>query len=165
MPGSELISFLRSKPREQVEELYNLILSYQALESECLRLFKELEVPADLVQELTNEQDIASTDDEHCGECGEDQANKYGVYASAERQRIGDGMLRRAGQNGYVEHATRTSHSGGRPDRYIRHSDISGYVSNSERGYHVFSDVGTKLEFVGFNEAVHPTFRTSTGSS
>ncbi len=28
-------------------------------------------------------------------------------------------------------------------------------VSNSERGYHVFSDVGTKLEFVGFNEAVH----------
>ena len=27
-------------------------------------------------------------------------------------------------------------------------------VSNSERGYHVFSDVGTKLEFVGFNEAV-----------
>ena len=28
-------------------------------------------------------------------------------------------------------------------------------VSNSERGYHVFSDVGTKLEFVSFNEAVH----------
>ncbi len=30
-----------------------------------------------------------------------------------------------------------------------------GSVSNSERGYHVFSDVGTKLECVGFNEAVH----------
>ena len=28
-------------------------------------------------------------------------------------------------------------------------------VSSNERGYHVFSDVGTKLEFVGFNEAVH----------
>lgn len=34
------------------------------------------------------------------------------------------------------------------PNRFI-------IVSNSERGYHVFSDVGTKLEFVGFNEAVH----------
>src|SRR5271157_2150064 len=42
------------------------------------------------------------------------------------------------------------------PDRVERASlsRIPG-VSNSERGYHVFSDVGTKLEFVGFNEAVH----------
>ena len=37
--------------------------------------------------------------------------------------------------------------------RMSRHLTLN--VSNSERGYHVFSDVGTKLEFVGFNEAVH----------
>ena len=36
-----------------------------------------------------------------------------------------------------------------------RHETEPEIVSNSERGYHVFSDVGTKLEFVGFNEAVH----------
>src|SRR5208337_564997 len=36
-----------------------------------------------------------------------------------------------------------------------RKADPCRGVSNSERGYHVFSDVGTKLEFVGFNEAVH----------
>ena len=40
------------------------------------------------------------------------------------------------------------------PPRFLARGLGEG-VSNSERGYHVFSDVGTKLEFVGFNEAVH----------
>ena len=51
----------------------------------------------------------------------------------------GEGALRKALDGPIDGRARKTSNTG---------------VSNSERGYHVFSDVGTKLEFVGFNEAV-----------